>query len=211
MLLKILSKGRVVKLKFVLSLVLAVVLIGIAPSVSLAEESSDYVALKYGIYSPSVKYDLENINIDTKTGFDGEIAFGHYFLPVLAIELGGGYFESKGSPAAQPGETKLKVVPILLTAKALLPLGLIEPYGEFGIGYYITKFEVSGFSGLSSKVRSDRKGVVGLHAGAGVNVNITPIVFLGAEGRYLWAKPSFGGQDIKLDGFTVTADLGLRF
>ena len=44
-----------------------------------------------------------------------------------------------------------------------------------------------------------------------MNFNITPTVFLGAEGRYLWAKPSWGGQDIKLDGFTVTADLGFRF
>jgi opacity protein-like surface antigen len=199
------------KLLFVLSLVLAVILIGIAPSVSLAEGSSDYLSLKYGIYSPSMTYDLENINVDTKTGLDGEIAFGHYVLPMLALELGVGYFESKGSPAAQPGEAKLKVVPILLTAKVFLPLVLIEPYGEFGIGYYITKFEVSGLSGPLANVSSDRKGVVGLHAGAGVNVNITPIVFLGAEGRYLWAKPSFGGQDIKLDGFTVTADLGFRY
>jgi len=195
----------------VLSLFLVLVLIGIAPSVSLAEGSSDYAVLKYGIYSPSAKYDLENINVDTKTGMDGEIAFGHYFLPFLALELGGGYFESKGSPAAQPGETKLKVVPILLTAKVFLPVVLIEPYGEFGIGYYITKFEVSGLSGPLAKVSSDRKGVVGLHAGAGVNVNITPIVFLGAEGRYLWAKPSFGGQDIKLNGFTVTGNLGFRY
>lgn len=199
------------KLMLVLSLVLAVVLIGIAPSVSLAEGSSDYTVLKYGIYSPSSTYDLENINVHTKTGFDAEIAFGHYVLPMLALELGVGYFESKGSPAAQPGETKLKVVPILLTAKVFLPLMLIEPYGEFGIGYYITKFEVSGLSGSLANVSSDRKGVVGLHTGAGVNVNITPIVFVGAEGRYLWAKPSFGGQDIKLDGFTVTADLGFRY
>lgn len=199
------------KLMFVLSLVLALILIGIAPSVSPAEESSDYLALKYGIYSPSMTYDLDNINIDTKTGFDAEIAFGHYFLPVFATELGVGYFESEGSPAAQPGETKLKVVPVLLTAKVFLPLVLIEPYGEFGIGYYITKLEVSGLSGPLANVSSDRQGVVGLHAGAGVNVNITPSVFVGAEGRYLWAKLSFGGQDIKLDGFTVTADLGFRY
>jgi hypothetical protein len=44
-----------------------------------------------------------------------------------------------------------------------------------------------------------------------VNFNITQIVFLGVEGRYLWAKPSFSGDDIKLDGFTVTGDLGFRF
>jgi opacity protein-like surface antigen len=195
----------------VLSLVLAVALIGIAPSISPAEGPSDYTVLKYGIYSPSVEYDLDNINIDNKTGFNGEIAFGHYILPVFATELGVGYFESEGSPEALPGKTTLKVVPILLTAKVFLPLVLIEPYGEFGIGYYITKFKVSGLSGPLANISSDRQGVVGLHAGAGVNFNITPIVFLGAEGRYLWAKPEFGGQDIKLDGFTLTANLGFRY
>ena len=31
------------------------------------------------------------------------------------------------------------------------------------------------------------------------------------EGRYLWANPSFDGEHIKLNGFTTTANLGLRF
>ena len=191
-----------------LFLVLTVALIGIAPSVSLAEYPSNYVVLKGGIYSPSKDFDVGNINVDSKTGFDGEVAIGHYFLPVFATELGVGYFESKGSAAAQPGELKLKVVPVTLTAKGLLPFGPIEPYGEFGIGGYITKAEVSGTIGNFS---GSTKGVFGLHAGAGVNFNFTQNVFLGVEARYLWAKPSFGGQDIKLDGFTVTADLGFRF
>jgi opacity protein-like surface antigen len=193
---------------FALFLVLAVALIGIAPSVSLAEYPSNYVVLKGGIYSPSKDFHPNNINVDSKTGFDGEIAIGHYFLPVFATELGAGYFESKGSPAAQPGDAKLKVVPVTLTAKGLVPIGPIEPYGEFGIGAYITKFDVSGNLGNFS---SSSKTAFGLHAGAGVNFNITQNVFLGVEGRYLWAKPSIGGQDIKLDGFTVTADLGFRF
>ncbi len=44
-----------------------------------------------------------------------------------------------------------------------------------------------------------------------MNLDLTNNVFIGAEGRYLWAKPSFGGQDVKLDGFTVTGNLGFRF
>ena len=31
---------------------------------------------------------------------------------------------------------------------------------------------------------------------------------IGAGGRYLRAKPSWGGTDIKLDGFTVTGKPG---
>ena len=41
--------------------------------------------------------------------------------------------------------------------------------------------------------------------------NSTEALFLGLEGRYLWAKPSIGGQDIKLDGFTTMVNLGFRF
>ena len=169
---------------------------------------ANYVVLKGGLYSPSKDFDIGATHFELDDGFVAEVALGHYFLPVFATEFGVGYFESKATPAVPPGETKFKVVPVTLTAKALLPLGPFEPYGEFGIGAYITKAEVSGTIG---NFTGSTKGVFGLHAGAGANFNITPAVFLGAEGRYLWAKPSFGGQDIKLDGFTVTGNLGFRF
>ena len=197
------------KYKFVLPLFLIVLLIGSSQSVSFAEGFSEYMVFKYGTYSPSAEYDINNVNVDIRSGFDAEIAVGHYYNPMFALELGSGYFEGKGSPAAQPGEIKLKVVPILLTAKAFLPMGpIIEPYGAFGIGYYITKLKGSGFGPSFS---DDREDVVGLHAGAGLNINIAPDLFLGVEGRYIWAEPEFGGEDIKIDGFIVTADLGFRF
>lgn len=191
----------------------------ICSSVFAAEEPTtdkpaNYVALKAGIYSPSGTFDLDNFNggqrthFDSKTGFNGEIAIGHYFLPFLALELGAGYFESKGSPAAEPGEIKLKVVPLIATGKVFIPLGMFEPYGLFGVGAYITDLDVSG---NSDDFRGSTKITYGLHAGAGFNINVTDNVFLGVEGKYLWAKPSFGGQDIKLNGFTTTANLGLRF
>jgi len=202
------SEEKMRKTAFAVFLVLAVALIGIAPSVSLAEYPSNYVVLKGGLYSPSEDFDLEGQHFSHDDGFVAEVAFGHYFMPMFATELGVGYFESKASPAVPPGDAKFKVVPVTLTGKVLFPLGPVEPYGEFGIGGYITKAEVSGTVGNFS---GSTKGCFGLHAGAGVNFNITQNVFLGVEGRYLWAKPSFGGQDIKLDGFTVTADLGFRF
>lgn len=202
--------------KYLLLLVSATVaLIGIRSPASAMEYPANYFMVKGGLYSPSESHDIEDFNgggslshMDSKTGFNGELAVGHYFLPIFAMELGAGYFESKGSPAAEPGKTRLKVVPAIATAKVFLPLGVVEPYGEFGIGAYFTKLEVDGnmgdFSG-SSEV------TYGLHAGAGVNFNLSATLFLGVEGRYLWAEPSFGGQDIKLDGFTTTANLGLRF
>jgi outer membrane protein W len=146
--------------------------------------------------------------LDSKTGFAGEVAVGHYFLPMLALELGAGYFQSKGSPAAVPGKMMLKVVPLVATGKVLLPLGIFEPYGLFGAGAYITGLDVSDNAGT---FHGSTNVTYGLHGGAGFNINLSKSVFIGAEGKYIWAEPSFGGQDIKLNGFITTANLGFRF
>jgi outer membrane protein W len=197
-----------------LVLLLAVFLIGLATRAHAEEKPANYVVLKGGIYSPSTSHDLNDFNagntshLDSKTGFAGELAVGHYFLPMLAVELGGGYFESKGSPAAEPGSARLKVVPLVATAKVLLPIGPFEPYGLFGAGAYVTKLELDGNSG---NFKGSTEVTYGLHAGAGFNINFSDRVFAGLEGKYLWAEPSFGGDHIKLDGFITTANLGFRF
>lgn len=205
------------KTKNILLLVLAVALSGTA-SQAFAEETtttpSSYVVLKGGMYSPSMSFDLDNFNagntehFDSKTGFAGELAIGHYFLPILALELGGGYFESRGHPATVPGETKLRVMPLIATGKVFLPLGPFEPYGLAGIGAYITDLEVNG---SSSNFDGSTEVTYGFHAGAGFNINFSRNMFAGLEGKYIWAEPSFGGQHLPLDGFIATANIGLRF
>jgi len=195
-----------------LFLALVAALIGTTSTVS-AAQPADYVALKAGVYSPSTSYDLDTFNggnraqLDSKTGFAGEIAVGHYLLPMLAIEFGAGYFESKGSPAAAAGETKLKVVPLIATGKVLLPIGPFEPYGLFGIGAYITDLDVNS---NTDSYRGSTEITYGLHAGAGLNINFQENMFVGLEGKYLWAEPSFGGQHIAMDGFITTAVIGFR-
>ncbi|MDD2853566.1 MAG: outer membrane beta-barrel protein [Desulfuromonadaceae bacterium] len=195
-----------------LLLPLAIALIG--ASSAYAELPKGYVALKAGVYSPSTSHDIDNFNdgdrthLDSKTGFNGEIAVGYYFIPMVALELGAGYFESKGSPAAQPGDAKLQVVPLTATGKVLLPLGIFEPYGLFGIGAYVTDLDVSHNSGTLS---GSTEVTYGLHAGAGLNVNFSDSMFVGVEGKYLWAESSFGGEHIKLDGFQTTGVVGFRY
>lgn len=197
-----------------LFLMVAVTLVSLSSTAFAASDSDSYFALKGGVYSPSESYDLDNFNagssthMDSKTGFAGEIVIGHYFLPVLAVELGAGYFESKGSPAAAAGEAKLKVVPVVATAKAFLPLGAFEPYGLFGIGAYLSDLELDG---NSSDFNGSTEITYGLHAGVGFNINLSEGFFIGAEGKYLWAEPSFGGDHVKLDGFVATAMIGTKF
>jgi outer membrane protein W len=202
------------KMTSVLFLLVSLALSGSASFASAEDKPANYLVLKGGIYSPSDSHNVDNFNggsttkLDSKSGFAGEVAFGHYFLPMLALEIGAGYFESKGSPATQPGEAKLRVVPVVATGKVLLPLGIFEPYGLFGIGAYITDLDAKGNTG---NFRGSTEVTYGLHAGAGLNISITNGMFVGVEGKYLWAEPSFSGQHLKLDGFVTTADIGFRF
>lgn len=212
-----------------LLLSVGLILLGLAPRAAEAALLGSYFAVKAGIYSPSAVFNLDNVDIDTtfegdtRTGINGELAVGHYVLPTVALELGVGYFNGKGSfdatsPSLASHQVDYDVVPVLLSAKALIPAGPVNPYGELGIGAYFTKFNVSDnlntFSGTTT---------FGLHAGGGLNVTLTPTMFLGVEGRYVWANPSFGNQKIKLNdtefalngfklnGFTTTLGLGLAF
>jgi hypothetical protein len=55
----------------------------------------------------------------------------------------------------------------------------------------------------------DRYGLFGVVSG--LNINFSKSMFVGLEGKYIWAELSFGGQDIKLNGFITTTNLGFRF
>ncbi len=202
------------KTRIVQFLICTIAVLGMSSLASAEEKLTNYGMLKGGIYSPSMTFDLGNFNggttthFDSKTGFAGELAIGHYFSPMIALELGAGYFESKGSPAAQPGEAKLRVVPLIATAKVFLPIGLFEPYGLAGIGAYISDLDLKG---NNSNFHGSTEITYGFHAGAGFNINFMKNLFAGLEGKYLWAEPSFGGQHVKLDGFIATANIGMKF
>jgi len=209
-----------------LAATLMVGLIGLAEA-SAAGQSGNYVAIKGGIYSPSSEFNFDNINVDetfdaeTETGFAGELAFGHYFSPSFALELGLGYLRSNGTVedvAAVGHELDFNIIPVIVTAKVFVPVGPVFPYGEVGVGAYFSEFDVSDnantFEGTTT---------FGIHAGAGINVYVSPRVFVGIEARYVWNDPDFGGQEInlngddysldgfELNGFTTMLALGLSF
>ncbi|MFO7610401.1 MAG: outer membrane beta-barrel protein [Candidatus Krumholzibacteriia bacterium] len=205
-------------------------LVGLAGDATAAGQTGNYIALKGGIYSPSREFDLGNVNVDetfgadTETGFAGEFAFGRYFSPSFALELGLGYFKSNGTvmdlteARGDLYDLDFHVVPLILSAKVFVPVGPVFPYGEFGVGAYFSAFDVSdnanSFEGTTT---------FGVHAGAGINVDVSSRVFVGVEARYVWNDPDFGGQQInlngedyaldgfKLNGFTTMLVLGLGF
>lgn len=179
-----------------------------------ADLNNSYVALKGGIYSPQ-----EDPFKDFDIGFNGELSAGYYFNPNFVLELGVGYFESKGpgfiiapGSVVVPADGKIEVIPITLNAKYLYPLEGVEPYAEAGIGVYVADAKLSG-SGFNL---SDRYTNMGVFLGLGFNVNISRNIFLGLEGRYHWIgeeKFTLGqtSSDVEIDGFTATLNVGYRY
>jgi len=189
-------------------LVLIMTLVFLWPISAIGQERRDYIIAKGGTYSPTGGLD----DLDFGTGFNGEAAWGHYFLPnFVALEAGAGFFESDN----------VRVVPFVVTAKVIYPTGKWELFSEFGVGAYFAKFKGTfSYAYLGNISVDDDDVVFGLNLGFGVNYNITQEFFLGIEGKYLLTSDaefegSAAGGSVKLEpdlnGYTVTAVLGFRF
>lgn len=166
---------------------------------------ADYMTLKLGAYSPRHS-DLKD---DYSTGFNGEGAIGHYFHPNIALEFSVGYFETKASGNGVGG--KFSAVPFLLNVKGVIPMARGEIYALAGGGFYMATGQASAL-GIPIK---DTNTTAGWQVGIGGNYNLSETVFLGLEGKYLWAKYKVPGISTsvtaRLDGIQATANIGYRW
>ena len=190
-----------------------------------------YITLKPGIYSPQSS-DLKDFDFDT--GFNGEIALGLRVNPNFEVETGVGYFYTEAEERfsgqfydltiAGKAEANIYVIPIVVTLKAILPYKQLDFFALGGIGAYwvFGNLKASGtVDGFSGRVELDDYDVIfGGHLGLGFHYNITPSIFVGAEGKYLWtsnARLQDETPDVrldtkfKLDGILATGVVGFRF
>ena len=177
------------------TMVALVVMVSLVSVPAFAERLDNYATVKLGVYSPQSYYLTES---DFSSGFDGELALGHYFIRNLAGEVGLGYFKT-----ATNGSDQITVYPLTVTGKGIYPLGKAELYAGAGIGAYFAKAELG--------ITSYNDTALGWHLLTGGTFNVMPTVFVGAEIKYLWVKPSFGSMESKLNGMIATANLGFRF
>ncbi len=159
-----------------------------------------YVVLKGGYYWPSAEIAYaQAAGVKLEPKFCGAAGLGVNVL-FLGLEVTGGYLSSSNVLL------KTSAVPVLLTAKLRAPLVIVAPYLELGGGAYFTS--VTPVVGASEK-----KTGFGGHVGGGVDFTLSSIM-LGVEARYLFMDPGFTLTDyagLKLDGVTVTANVGFLF
>jgi len=192
-----------------------------SPSVRKPENKTNlnYIALKAGAYTPNSS-DLEDFN----TGFNGEVAFGHYLSKNAAIELGIGYSQTESptyygymsQTGNYNGQIDIQNKPVTLSLKLIAPIDIAEFYVLGGIGANFVHGEIDVNTQLlgSASISDDKVAFLG-QLGAGLNFNINPNFFIGVEGKYIWSTVDFEqlGSEISvdLDGFVYTGVIGFRF
>jgi hypothetical protein len=170
-------------------------------------QKPQYAVLKLGEYIPQ-SGDLSNQN--TGNGFAGQVAFGYYPIPYVAVEAGFGYFETKGSVSNV--DRKFSAWPLEVSGRLALPIAFLEPYLLAGVGAYFTRAEVGNLGRDAIQF--------GYFGGGGLNFNLGKSYFIGAEAKYLVVKiPIYyvspygttSASSIDLDGVTVTGNIGYRW
>jgi len=188
----------------------------------MGQEKPGYIIIKAGIYTPTDDLD------DFDTDFNGEVTFGGYLNPNFALEGGVGYFKTEASfsgvdpiGGSYDEDDEVTAIPITLTAKGLYPGKTFEFYGGGGAGVYFANFESDvSTTSVGDFSFDDDDTVFGLHVLAGVNVNVSEVVFVGVEGKYIWTEEGkvmdtvLGipvSLEANLNGYIVTGNIGFRF
>ena len=162
-----------------------------------------YVAIKAGIYSPTD--DIE----DFDTGFNGEIAINRYLSPYFALEAAAGYYRTSYSENGEDAD--INIIPVTATGKGIIPFDFGEVYAGVGAGIY---FVGGHFDDDASNLSlSDNDSVWGLQFLGGVSFDITDIIFVGVEGKYIMTQgvEMVEAPEFNINGYTVSALLGFRF
>jgi opacity protein-like surface antigen len=197
-------------------LVLGAVLSLTSP-VQAQNKNPNYLVLKGGIYSPQNE---KLYNFDS--GFNGELAFGRYLNQNLALELASGYFKTRatrstsGEFASAEANLDFNLVPLTGALRAIIPMGNFELYGMGGGGAYFLWTDSTVSTNNRSASSSDKynQTLAGGFLGAGATIKVSPTVFLGLEGKYLWTTNLTLDNletDINLNGIQATLNLGFLF
>lgn len=182
---------------------------------------SQSAMIKLGAYIPN--NDVENMD----TGFFSQFTYNYYPNPFFALEVGGGSFVASSEAIYRDRFNNallvtgdVYVVNLLLNFKVIVPVPNGEFYAGGGPGVYFVYMDED-FDFFHT---DDSDTVFGGQIVAGFNFNISPMVFLGVEGQYIFTgdatlrgRRTYFGPDeqysttFNMNGYTVSGVIGFRF
>ena len=165
-----------------------------------AVHGQTYFILHGGVFEPNDFSDgLEGYD----SGWNFDVGVGSRISPILAVEgTIGGY-------GADRGPDEVRVVPVTVGGRLVIPNPFIEPYVGGGIGFYFVNLKepVNGID--------DSDTTVGGYVSLGLDAWLNPRTALNIEGRYHMANPtfssSFGDVDVDVSGWAVNLGVRLAF
>jgi hypothetical protein len=208
--------GRAIQFRpvFVIVATLAPATIALLPSHASAsgDERNAYVVAKGGPYFPTQSDALGTLYLEWSTRYAVDLGVGAYWED-FGLQLSAGYLTTRSN------DLELRGFPILMTGRVRLPLGIVGPYLQAGVG---VAFATASFDKIDPDAHSGTAVSFEAVAGFGADVYLGPLI-LGAELKYLWLKPHFvvttgpeGSQegysaDLQMSGITMQAYVGYRW
>jgi len=174
-----------------------------------AQERNTYIVVKGGPYFPTATNAIDAINqvsLKWPTAYAVDLGLGGYW-GIFGLQLSAGY-RTTGS-----NDLDVHTFPIILLARARLPLGFVAPYLEGGAGAAIS---TASFDKVIQGASSSTKVALELQGGAGVDFYLGALI-LGAELKYVWLNPTFTvsgtgvsnpTQALNMSGITIQAYIG---
>ncbi|MBI4822907.1 MAG: porin family protein [Nitrospirae bacterium] len=185
-----------------LLVIVSVILVMLIAGTVYAQDAKSYVDLKLGAFYPNDKEDDGMAGFDT--GPNLEVDFGYKLNKNFAVELGLGWYQSKSTEFSD--EPTVSAIPIILTAKGILPVvdDKIEIFAGAGLGYYMTKAKSEvGLYSVSGNA-------LGWHVVGGADYNISKQFALGLEAKWFTVKPEYDELGFKSDVGGVITNLALK-
>ncbi len=135
-------------------------------------------------------------------GWNFDFGIGSRVSPILAIE------GTAGAYGADRGPDEVRVVPVTVGARLILPNPILEPYIGAGVGVY--------FADLKEPINGidDSDTTVGGYVSVGLDAWLNPRTALNIEGKYHMANPTFStnfGPSVDVDVSGWAVNLGVRF
>lgn len=173
-------------------------------SVAAGELLSQYVSILGGIGTPA------HSNIEHEDdALSGLFLGGVRPHPNAAYELGVGYTSvDLGNAAVDASRT---LVPITLTAKAILPVSTLDLYALGGVGVYVARQYQSPRRIPPTDDQTSTDPTVGVHGGGGAALRLGDLVALTAEARYHVVRVELFDIRTRVDHLQLLGGLTFRF